>query len=73
MTPQILGPVAYGFRRYLERPACPCCGDTLLAAEASVLVERSLIRHSWSCDTCGHPFETAVRLSLGEDAGDERD
>ena len=63
MTPQILGPSAFEFRRYLQRPACPRCGDTLLAAEASELVARGHIRNSWSCDSCGHDFVTAVRLS----------
>jgi transcription elongation factor Elf1 len=62
MTFQILGPTAYPPRRCLERPACPHCGDTPLAPEASELVARRLIRHSWSCDSCGHDFATAIRL-----------
>jgi hypothetical protein len=34
----------------------------LLAAVSSVLVERDHIRHSWSCDSCGYRFRTAIRL-----------
>jgi len=73
MTPQILGPGAREFRRYLERPACPRCGDMLLAAEASTLVARGLIRNSWSCDSCGHDFVTAIRLSPATAAVDDLD
>ena len=68
MTLQTPGPLAYEFRRYLERPSCPRCGDTLVAAESSVLVERGHIRHAWSCDGCGYDFETAIRLAV-PDAG----
>jgi transcription elongation factor Elf1 len=64
MTPQtILGRLPYEFRRYLERPSCPRCGDALLAAESSVLVAHGHIRHAWCCDGCGYAFETAIRLS----------
>ena len=62
MTPPILGHSAHDIRRYLQRPACPRCGDTLMAAAASELVGRSCIRNSWSCESCGHHFVTAVRL-----------
>ena len=64
MTIQALGPLPFEFRRYLERPSCPRCGDTLLAAEASALIADGHVRHSWSCDSCGHDFETAVQVSL---------
>ena len=73
MTPQILGHGTREFRRYLERPICPRCGDPLLAAEASALVARGLIRNSWSCDSCGHDFVTAVRLSPATPAVDDLD
>ena len=63
MTPLILGPLPYEFRRYLERPSCPRCGDSLLAAEVSELVDRGHIRHSWLCDSCGYDFVTTVQLS----------
>jgi hypothetical protein len=63
MTPQTLALSVREFRRNLQRPTCPRCGDTLLAAEASELIARGHIRNSWSCDSCGHDFVTAVRLS----------
>jgi len=48
-------------------PACPVCGDMLLAAVSSVLVERGHIRHLWACETCGYSFPTAVRLQATDD------
>jgi transcription elongation factor Elf1 len=66
MTPQ-LGPLAFEFRRYLERPSCPRCGDTLLAPESSTLVAHGHIQHTWCCDVCGYDFETAIRLTSAED------
>jgi transposase-like protein len=64
MTPQIiLGPSVHEFRRQLPRPACPRCGEPHLAAAASELVDCGQIRHSWSCDSCGHDFVTDVRLA----------
>jgi transcription elongation factor Elf1 len=44
------------------RSFCPECNDMLLAPAASEFVSESLIRHFWSCDTCGHEFETSVKL-----------
>jgi ribosomal protein S27AE len=74
MIPQILGPGTRGtreFRRHLERPTCPRCGDAVLAAEAATLVARGLVRNSWSCDSCGHDFVTAVRLFPATAAADD--
>jgi hypothetical protein len=64
MTPQILGPGTFESQRYLQRPVCPHCGDTLLAAQASALVARGHIENFWACDNCGHDFVTAVRVPL---------
>jgi transcription elongation factor Elf1 len=41
---------------------CPKCNDMLLAPTASEHVNESLIRHLWSCDACGHEFQTSVRF-----------
>jgi ribosomal protein L37AE/L43A len=35
-----------------DKNICPQCSAWLLAPEC--------VRHSWSCDACGHGFETAV-------------
>ena len=65
MTPAP-APMAFEFRRYLERPSCPRCGDTLLAAESSALVAHGRIRHLWSCDACSYSFQTAVEFTPAE-------
>ena len=47
-------------KRYFAMPACPQCGDTLLAPEISAHVNTREVRHIWSCDMCGHGFTTSV-------------
>jgi hypothetical protein len=44
------------------RPKCPRCGDVLLVAEESEFGANGRIRHSWSCDSCGHEFRTSISL-----------
>lgn len=73
MAPQIVGPAPHEFRRHLLQPACPRCGDMLTAATGAELAARGSIRNSWSCDSCGHDFVTAVRLSAGFAAVDDPD
>jgi len=46
----------------LGRPKCPRCGSVLLVAEQSAFNLKGRIRHSWSCDRCGHEFVTSIRL-----------
>ena len=41
---------------------CPKCDDMLLAPAASEYVNENLIQHFWLCETCGHEFQTSVRL-----------
>jgi hypothetical protein len=62
MRSEHLASSGHAFDRGVQWPACPRCGDMLLAAVSSVLVERDHIRHSWSCDSCGYGFRTAIRL-----------
>jgi ribosomal protein L37AE/L43A len=45
-------------------PSCPNCDDLLFAPAASEFVSKSRVRHTWSCDACGHEFSTSVRLSF---------
>jgi len=47
-------------RRYFAMPPCPQCGDTILAPEVSEHVSKHEVRHTWSCDACGHGFTTSV-------------
>jgi hypothetical protein len=42
--------------------SCPNCLETLIAPVASEYVGEGRVRHSWSCDGCGHEFHTAVRF-----------
>lgn len=55
------------FRLRFEWPACPRCGEPLLAAESSRLIGRERVRHSWSCDECGYSFQTAVQVRAPDD------
>ena len=44
------------------RSFCPECHDLLVAAATSQHVEEDVVRHWWSCESCGHEFGTTVRL-----------
>ena len=38
--------------------ACVRCNYTLIAPNWSEYVSEHQVRHSWSCENCGHQFET---------------
>jgi RNase P subunit RPR2 len=44
------------------RSFCPQCHDLLVAAAMSQHVEEDVVRHWWTCESCGHEFGTTVRL-----------
>jgi hypothetical protein len=46
---------------------CAHCNETVIAPTWSRYESRHRVRHSWSCESCGHEFETSV--DLGTDAG----
>jgi hypothetical protein len=46
----------------LVRSHCPRCDDLMVAPARSQHVQNDLVRHWWSCETCGHEFRTTVRL-----------
>jgi len=52
---------------------CAQCGDVLIAPEWSEHVSERCIRHLWSCEACGHEFETAVYLGHGRHNAAGRD
>jgi ribosomal protein L37AE/L43A len=39
---------------------CPQCSQWLLAPSWSEYLNERCVRHTWSCETCGYEFETAV-------------
>ena len=44
------------------RSFCPECHDLMVAATKSQHVNTDMVRHWWSCESCGHEFRTTVRL-----------
>jgi hypothetical protein len=62
MTIQTAIDVNPSANRDFARPHCPRCGGVLLIAEVSAFDAKGRIRHSWSCDDCGHEFQTAITL-----------
>jgi hypothetical protein len=47
---------------FFQRPRCPQCAEAMFAATATSYFGGGHIRHSWSCEACGHEFETAVEM-----------
>ena len=47
---------------------CPQCSASLLAPSWSEHLSERCVRHTWSCDTCGYEFETAVFFPALEQA-----
>lgn len=45
------------------RSFCPRCDDLMVAPARSQHVNADVIRHWWSCKSCGHEFRTTVHLS----------
>jgi rubredoxin len=43
-----------------DKNICPQCSAWLLAPDWSEHFSERCVRHAWSCDACGHAFETAV-------------
>lgn len=42
--------------RHVRLPACPQCGDMLLAPLLSEHVSPRLVHNHWVCESCGHTF-----------------
>ena len=41
---------------HVRLPACPQCGDMLLAPIVSQHVSPRLVHNHWACESCGHTF-----------------
>jgi rubredoxin len=46
---------------------CPQCGEWLLAPDWSEYFNDRCVRHTWSCQSCGYEFETAVFFAPRQD------
>jgi hypothetical protein len=42
--------------------SCGRCHDALIAPTSSQYVSARQVRHAWSCENCGHQFETSDYL-----------
>lgn len=51
---------------FIERPACPNCGDLLYAAVGTRFLGHGLLCNTWSCDVCEHEFRTSVEIPDAE-------
>jgi ribosomal protein S27AE len=45
--------------RVVRLPACPQCGDMLLAPLMAEHVSAGVVRNHWVCESCGHAFRKA--------------
>ena len=45
--------------RAVRLPACPQCGDMLLAPLLAEHVSAGLVHNHWVCEACGHAFRKA--------------
>jgi len=41
---------------HVRLPACPQCGDMLLAPLLAEHVSAGLVQNHWVCESCGHSF-----------------
>jgi ribosomal protein S27AE len=48
-------------------PACPQCGDMLLAPLLAEHVNAAHVRNHWACESCGHTFRKSFTFELAED------
>ena len=50
--------------RYARLPACPQCGDQVLAPLLAEHVDARHVRNHWVCESCGHPFRKSFRVTI---------
>jgi len=55
-----------GRQRHVRLPACPQCGDMLLAPLLSEHVSPRLVHNHWACESCGHTFRKAHEFGTGD-------
>jgi predicted RNA-binding Zn-ribbon protein involved in translation (DUF1610 family) len=47
-------------------PACPQCGDMLLAPLLAEHVSARHVRNHWACESCGHTFRKSFMVEADE-------
>ena len=52
---------------HVRLPACPQCGDMLLAPLYAEHVNASHVRNHWACESCGHTFRKSFRFEALDD------
>jgi transcription elongation factor Elf1 len=50
-------------------PACPLCGDMLLAPMLAEYVNARHVRNHWVCESCGHTFRKSFRVEASVEDG----
>jgi len=48
--------------RVVRLPACPQCGDMLLAPLLAEHADRGVVHNHWVCESCGHAFRKSHRF-----------
>ena len=66
MTLQNLCKASSGARP-VRLPACPQCGDMLLAPLLAEHVSPRLVHNHWVCESCGHSFLDSFEFADVED------
>lgn len=51
---------------HVRLPACPQCGDMLLAPLLAEHVNSSHVRNHWACESCGHTFRRSFKFAAAE-------
>jgi hypothetical protein len=49
--------------RWLPRPHCPRCGDSLVAPERAEFLGQGRVRNNWICESCTHEFRMLVEVA----------
>jgi predicted RNA-binding Zn-ribbon protein involved in translation (DUF1610 family) len=47
-------------------PACPQCGDMLLAPLLAQHVSAQVVHNHWVCESCGHAFRKSHKFEVDE-------
>jgi ribosomal protein S27AE len=51
--------------QHARLPACPQCGDRVLAPLLAEHIDARHVRNHWACESCGHTFRESFSLPMG--------